>query len=57
MEIITTVGYGGIYPGTEAEKAFSIFWIITGVLFYTYSIGKLTQYILNKDDFFVNTYH
>ena len=46
---IATVGYGDIHAYTNLEKIISIFWMMVGVFFYSFTIGTLTM-VLGKID-------
>jgi hyperpolarization activated cyclic nucleotide-gated potassium channel 1 len=42
---VTTVGYGDIYAYTQLEMLLSITWMITGVGFYSFTIGSLSSFL------------
>lgn len=46
---LTTIGYGDITPGTNSERIFTMIWMLTGVVFYSFTIGSLTSTISNID--------
>lgn len=49
FQTFTTVGYGEIYPVTELERVFAIFYMIFGVVFYSSAIGSLSRLLVNID--------
>lgn len=49
FQTFTTIGYGEIYPLTELERVFAIFYMIFGVIFYSSAIGSLSRLLLNMD--------
>lgn len=42
---LTTVGYGDISAYTNLEMAFTIFWMMFGVGFYSFTIGTLSAFL------------
>lgn len=46
---MTTVGFGDIGALTVIEKVISIFWMIFGIGFYSFTIGNLSQIIASID--------
>ncbi len=49
FQTLTTLGYGDITPQTVTEMIFSIFWMLTGVGFYSFTIGNLSNILSNID--------
>lgn len=49
FQTFTTIGYGEIYPVTELERVFAIFYMIFGVVFYSSAIGSLSRLLVNID--------
>lgn len=49
FQTFTTIGYGEIYPVTDTERVFAIFYMIFGVVFYSSAIGSLSRLLLNMD--------
>lgn len=49
FQTLTTVGYGDISPMTTPEMIISIFWMLTGVGFYSFTIGNLSNILSNID--------
>ena len=47
ISTISTVGFGDIHAYNSTEVIFSMFWMIFGVIFYSFTIGNLTQ-IMNE---------
>ena len=47
---ITTVGYGDISAVNSIERVISIFLMISGVLFFSFSTGTLTSIISEYDE-------
>lgn len=50
MTTITTVGFGDISPGTNAEMIFGIIIMICGVIAFSYAAGSLSSILSNIDD-------
>ena len=48
LVVLTTVGYGDIVSRNTAERTFTLFWMIIGIAFYSYTISFLTQYFTQK---------
>ena len=46
---LSTIGYGDIIPFTKSERFLSLFYIIVGVGFVSYSIGSLSSIMLSSD--------
>ena len=46
---ISTVGYGDITPNTSLERCLSIFWMVCGVYFFSFTIGSLSSILSNID--------
>jgi hyperpolarization activated cyclic nucleotide-gated potassium channel 1 len=46
---VTTVGYGDISAYTQLEMLLSITWMITGVGFYSFTIGSLSSFLTAID--------
>ena len=46
---LSTIGYGDIIPFTKTERFISLFYIIVGVGFVSYSIGSLSSIMLSSD--------
>lgn len=46
---VTTVGYGDIFAFTQLEMILAITWMITGVGFYSFTIGSLSSFLLTID--------
>ena len=46
---IATVGYGDITPKTNAEKLFTIGWMMIGVGFYSYTVSTLSSLMLDSN--------
>jgi hypothetical protein len=46
---ITTVGYGDINAMNGIEKAICIFLMISGVFFFSYSSGSITNILQSQD--------
>lgn len=46
---ISTVGYGDISGTNTVERVICIFLMITGVFFFSYSSGTLTNIISNRE--------
>lgn len=46
---ICTVGYGDVHSVTDTERIFNILWIFTGVAFYSYTVGTLTNIISSNN--------
>jgi hypothetical protein len=49
LQTLTTVGYGDIPADTNSEKIVSIFWMVFGVGFYSFTIGNLSSFITTID--------
>jgi hyperpolarization activated cyclic nucleotide-gated potassium channel 2 len=49
LQTLTTVGFGDINAVTVTEKVITIFWMIFGVGFYSFTIGNLSQIIASID--------
>lgn len=49
MQTLTTVGYGDIPPVTDPERIINVLWMMTGVFFYSFTIGNLSNIIGNID--------
>lgn len=49
FQTLTTVGYGDIHPVTSTERIIGITWMITGVGFYSFTIGNLSNILANID--------
>jgi len=49
LQTLTTVGFGDINAVTITEKIITIFWMIFGVGFYSFTIGNLSQIIASID--------
>lgn len=49
VETLTTVGYGEIVPGTNAQYIYAMFVMLMGVAFYGFIIGNIAS-ILSKRD-------
>ena len=49
LQTLTTVGYGDIPADTSSEKIVSIFWMVFGVGFYSFTIGNLSSFITSID--------
>jgi hypothetical protein len=49
LQTLTTVGYGDIYAGTDAERVAALVWMVIGVGFYSFTIGNLSS-IINTID-------
>jgi Ion channel len=49
MQTLTTVGYGDIPPYTDPERIICVLWMMTGVFFYSFTIGNLSNIIGNID--------
>ena len=45
--MLATVGYGDIYPITNIERIFSLFFMFIGVGFVTYFLNTISAYKLN----------
>lgn len=46
---VTTVGYGDITPYTNFEMVVTIFWMLFGVGFYSFTIGSLSSFLSTID--------
>ena len=44
-----TVGYGDIVPFSQVEVMFAMAWMITGVGFYSYTVGSLSSFLTSVD--------
>ena len=44
---ITTVGFGEVYPLTDASKIFTIFLILTSISIYGYVVSVVSEYLSN----------
>jgi len=42
---LTTVGYGDMTGKTDEERVFTVFWILFGVAFYSFTIGNIQSII------------
>ncbi len=42
LQTLTTVGFGDIVSVSTAEKVITIFWMIFGIGFYSFTIGNLS---------------
>jgi len=49
FQVLTTVGFGDISLLTRLEKLFSIFWMVFGVGFYSFTIGNLSSIMSSLD--------
>ncbi|KRX02099.1 Cyclic nucleotide-binding protein [Pseudocohnilembus persalinus] len=49
FQTLTTVGYGDITTVTMQEQLFAIFWQVIGVGFYSFTIGNLSEVILEMN--------
>jgi hypothetical protein len=49
VQTLTTVGFGDIPAVTIAEKIIAIGWMITGVGFFSFTIGNLSSIMANID--------
>ena len=49
FQTFTTIGYGEIFPVTDLERVFAIFYMIFGVIFYSSAIGSLSRLLMNMD--------
>lgn len=49
LQTLTTVGYGDISAGTDAERIAAVIWMIIGIGFYSFTIGNLSS-IINTID-------
>lgn len=45
---VTTIGYGDLYPTTEASKIFTIFFSYFGVAFALYYLALINHFLLKK---------
>lgn len=54
MATMTSVGYGDVHAGTDAERAFSIVAIIAGKLLYSFVLGNIASTLANADYLRVN---
>lgn len=48
--VLTTVGYGDIYSQNKIERIFSIFWMLFGIGFYSYTISFITQFFASNEN-------
>ena len=46
--VLTTIGYGDITAFTNEEIIFSIFWMLFGVAFYSFTIGIISSFFQSK---------
>ena len=49
LQTLTTVGFGDINAYTVTEKITAIVWMISGIGFYSFTIGNLSQIIASID--------
>lgn len=49
LQTLTTVGYGDIHPYTSLERIIAIAWMLSGVGFYSFTIGNLSNILSNID--------
>ena len=49
LQTLTTVGFGDIYAISTTERVITIFWMIFGIGFYSFTIGNLSQIIASID--------
>jgi hyperpolarization activated cyclic nucleotide-gated potassium channel 2 len=49
LQTLTTVGFGDICAIRTTEKVITIFWMIFGIGFYSFTIGNLSQIIASID--------
>ena len=49
MQTLTSVGFGDIAAETSLERLFAIAWMIVGVGFFSYAIGKIVSILSNMD--------
>ena len=47
---LISVGYAHIFPGTTTEQILSLFFMISGVAFYTYALGTITSILSSSDN-------
>lgn len=45
--VFTTVGYGDIRSYNNYERIFTIFWMMFGIAFYSYTISFITTHFTN----------
>jgi homoserine trans-succinylase len=48
-QTLLTVGFGDINGKSLAERIFCICWIVSAVIFYSYSIGNITSVVSSMD--------
>jgi hypothetical protein len=42
LQTLTTVGFGDVYAETVPEKILAIVWMLSGIGFYSFTIGNLS---------------
>ena len=42
---LTTVGFGDISGGTDAERLIAMMWMMVGVMFYSLTVGSISSVI------------
>lgn len=49
FQTLLTIGYGDVVAGNAFEQFMAIIWMLTGIGFYSFTIGNMTQMIIDYD--------
>ena len=47
--MVTTIGFGDIYPSRTDERLFTVILMLFGIIFYTFTVGNISAMLSNGD--------